>query len=355
MRKHGPRMVMAGSKKIFTGTCIFVLAGIMLLGAFSCTPTYPKEKLPEAVKQVCKMEYNMDVEVTVVGSTMGIYYPMRGLLDAGLGISEDAWDKISNLILIASRVVLSTDAEVKFYCVITQDVRLPELQVVIIKYVDDIKRSMVRNISRGESFKRTLFSINLTPQAKKERSIEKVFNKLGVGEETRQKVLDEFFRSPPTKLSDIGYWKDNFYLKNITLEEFLASQIANRVKLDFRREKDLSGFYAFKASEGLFLSGKSQRSFLVRFKIADQTTGDEEMNPREKKIEEILKIANEVVYGYKFRDFDYLFLVDQLENAQLKVSRDNVYNFDRKRLPVDRIVEAPSGYFSPPNNVPSVN
>ncbi len=114
-----------------------VLCAVMAIPA--CAPTYPKEKLPEAVKEICKIEYDMDVDVTVIGGTMGIYYPMKGLLDPGMGISEGSWDKISNLLLIASRVVLSTDADIKFYCVITQDARLPELQVIIIKYVDDIK------------------------------------------------------------------------------------------------------------------------------------------------------------------------------------------------------------------------
>ncbi len=355
MNRHGGQMTKAGCKGVFIAALCSAITAGMLLSGISCTPTYPKEKLPDVVKQVCKDEYSMDVNVTVVGATMGIYYPMKGLLDAGLGISEDAWDSISNLILIASRVVLSTDADIRFYCVITQDARLPELQVVIIKYVDDIKRSLVRNISRNESFKRTIFSINLTPQAKKERSIEKVFDKLGVGDETRQKVLDEFFRSPPTKLSDIGYWRDNFYLKDITLEEFLASQMASRIKLDFRSDKELSQSYAFKTSEGFFMEGKSQKYFLVKFKIADQTAGDKVISPRIRKIEEIIKIASEMVRGYKFEDFDYLLLEDQLENASLKITEDNLYNFDRKRMPVDKIVEAPAGYFAPAKNVPSVS
>jgi hypothetical protein len=206
-----------GMKKLsLARSVILIVSAVMLISAAlilpACVPTYPKEKLPEAVKSVCKLEYDMEVDVVMVGSTMGIYYPMKGLLDIGLGINRDAWDAISNLVLVASRVVLSTDADVRFYCVITQDARLPELQVVIIKYVEDVKRGMYRNISRSESYKRTLFSINLTPQARKERSVEKVFEKLGVEDKTREKVLDEFFRTPPTKLSDIGYWRGRFYL-----------------------------------------------------------------------------------------------------------------------------------------------
>jgi len=323
---------------------LFLAGGTLFLSA--CAPTYPKEQLAEAVKTVCKTEYNMNVDVVVTGETMGIYYPMEGLLNVGMGISEKAWDNISNLLLIASRIVLSTDAEIKFYCVITQDVRLPELQVVIIKYVDDVKRGMVRNISRNESFKRTLFSINLTPQAKKERSIEKVFDKLGVGDNTRETVLNEFFRSSPTKLSDIGYWRGHFYLKNVSMEEFIAAQIANRVKLDFRGDKKLSELFDYKTAEGVFTSVEGLRSFLLRFKIADQKSGEDSVGLREKKIREIISIANKVVYGYKFTDFDFLVLEDQLANVKLMVAEQDILDFNRKKLSVREIVHAPAGYFN---------
>jgi hypothetical protein len=320
-----------------------VVCAALLLPA--CMPTYPKEKLSEAVKEVCRIEYNMDVDVTVIGSTMGIYYPMTGLLDVGLGISKDAWDDISNLVLVASRVVLSTDADIKFYCVITQDARLPELQVVIIKYVEDVKRGMYRNISRNESYKRTLFSINLTPQAKKERSVEKVFDKLDIGSETREKVMDEFFRAAPTKLSDVGYWKGRFYLKDITMEEFLADQIANRVKIDFRTEKKLTEVYDYKSVEGSFVSDKDKRYFYIQFKIIDKLERGGEIDPRAEKVQQLIEIANTVVYGYKFKDFDFLEMFDQYENAKLLVGGKDVYDFGRKKMPVQEIVSAPANYF----------
>jgi len=323
--------------------CLILLS--MVFSAGGCVPSFPKEKLSEAVKAICKIEYNMDVDVTVEGKTMGIYYPMKGLLDAGLGVSSEAWDTISNLLLIASRVVLSTDADIQFYCVIAQDARLPELQVVIIKYVEDVKRGMYRNISRDESFKRTLFSINLTPQAKKERSIEKIFKSFDINDETQQSIMEEFFRSPPTKLTDIGYWREKFYLKDIPLEEFLATQIANRVKLDFRREKNLLKLFKYEAVESDFVSEvNGEKVFFVKFKIAEQAV-EEEKDLNVTKIEEIIKIVNEVVYGYKFKKFDFLILEDQLEDVVLRIKEKDVFEFSRKRLSVKAVVEAPAGYF----------
>ncbi|MGB2599989.1 MAG: hypothetical protein WBB86_03160 [Candidatus Omnitrophota bacterium] len=326
-----------------TAMALVVCAALLLP---ACMPTYPKEKLAETVREVCRIEYNMEVDVVVKGSTMGIYYPMKSLLDVGLGINKDAWDDISNLVLVASRVVLSTDADIKFYCVITQDARLPELQVVIIKYVEDVKRGMYRNISRNESYKRTLFSINLTPQAKKERSIEKVFDKMEIEEKTREKVMDEFFRAAPTKLSDVGYWRGRFYLKDITMEEFLAAQIANRVKIDFRTEKNLTEIFDYKSAEGSFMSSKGKRYFLLQFKIADKAPKEESLtDPRVEKVQEIVRIANEVVYGYKFKDFDFMEMFDQYENVKLWINEKDIYDFNRKKLPVKEIVHAPPSYF----------
>ncbi|MFH1846640.1 MAG: hypothetical protein ABH869_03695 [Candidatus Omnitrophota bacterium] len=332
-------------KKIFPAGTILMTLVLTLMFVPACVPSYPKEKLPEAVTAICKAEYDMDVDVTVTGRTMGLYYPIAGLLDTSMRISKDAWDTISNLLLIASRVVLSTDADIDFYCVITQDARVPEIQVVIIKYVDDIKQSMYQNISRNETFKRTLFSLNLTPQARKERSIEQIFDKMKVPAVTRQSVLDDFFRSPPTKLSDIGYWRKRFYLKDICMEEFIPAQIANRLRLDFKGEGELSKMFDYETSEGIFVEDEGIRNLWIKFKIADQIASQGEAVLKEKKIEEVLKIANEVVSGYKYKKFDYLILEDQLENVQLKIQGCDVYDFVKEKMEVKSIVQAPAEYF----------
>jgi len=330
-------------KKIFLVSGASALAGIILFSAVSCAPSYPKEILPEAVKTVCKDEYGMEVDVVVEGGTMGMYHSMEGLLDENMGISKDAWDVISNLILIASRVVLSTDADINFYCVITQDIRMPELQVVIIKYVNDVKLGMYRNISRNEAFKRTLFSINLTPQARKERSVENIFSKIGVSEEVREKVMDEFFRSTPTRISDIGYWRGQFYLKDVTMPEFLASQIANRIKIDFRSEKPFMEDFVFRSAEGSFDTGIDDGYFLINFNIVEAPPATKEFKAM--KIQKLLEITSEVVYGYKFDGFNFVIMNDQAEDVRLRVEKKDVYAYDPKKTLPHEIVQAPRGYF----------
>ncbi len=331
------------SRKTFSVLIIMALAATTLFSAVSCAPSYPKEILPEAVKTVCKDEYGMEVDVTLEGSTIGIYHSMQGLLDENMGINKEAWDNISSLILIASRVVLSTDADIKFYCVITQDTRMPELQVVIIKYVNDVKLGMYRNISRSESFKRTLFSINLTPQARKEKSVEYIFSKIGVEEGVKEKVLNEFFRSTPTRLSDIGYWRGQFYLKDVTMPEFLASQIANRIKIDFRSEKPFKEDYSYTSSEGIYSKGIDSKYFLINFKIAELGEKIDEL--KKLKIQKLLEITSRVVSGYRFDEFNFVIMNDQAEDVRLRVERKDVYDYNPRKTPLNDIVQAPKGYF----------
>ena len=334
------------NKKSAFALCIVAISACALVfGITACDPSYPKEKLDQAVKDVCKNEYDMNVDVSIAGETMGIYYPMEGLLDATLNISEDAWDRITNLLQVASRVVLSTDANIKFYCIIAQDVRLPELQVVIIKYVDDVKRGMFRSISRDESLKRTLFSINLTPQAEKEKSVEKVFEKLGVEQNTAENVLEEFFRSPPAKLKDVGYWKGHFYLKDVSLPEFLAAQAASRIKLGFRSEEELKGKFDFRVSEGEYSERMGIKTFILKFKIDEKGPRAKVGILRREKIENIIDIFGYMMKGYKFKDYDIVILDDQLENAILRIKEKDIDSFDKKEMDIENIVIAPSGYF----------
>ena len=320
-----------------------VLSGTFVFMSISCGPTYPKEKLPEAVQAVCRAEYGKEVDVIVEGGTMGIYHSMQGLLDANMGINQEAWDNISSLILIASRVVLSTDADIQFYCVITQDARMPEVQVVIIKHVNDVKLAMYRGISRSEAFKRTLFSMNLTPQAQKERSVEQIFGRMGLAEESRERVLDEFFRSPPARIRDIGYWRGRFYLKDVSMPEFLAEQIANRIKIEFGSEEPFAEDFAYTSSEGKYTKGLDAKYFLINFQI--EGVGDETEKLREKKIRKMLEIASTVVEGYRFEEFDFIVMNDQVADVRLRVNRSDVYGFDPRRTALHEIVQAPRGYF----------
>ena len=302
--------------------------------------TYPKEKLGESVIKLCKDEYNIDVDARIIGKTLAIYLPIANLFDITLSISETAWDKVSDVLLGARRITLSTDADIEFYCVIAQDVRLPEIQLVIVNYIEDAKRVLFSDISRGEYFKRTLVDINENPQAKKEQAIIDVFGKMELEKEWQDRILEDFFRSPPSSLEGMGYWQKEFYIKDITLEEFLAQQMARRIKTRFREKEDLKK-YTLKSVNGNFEAKDGLKTFLVSFNaesilfIIDPA----EMFLAEKEIfANVFEEASDVIYGYKFKDFDLAELAEKSSNRKLLVSKENLYLFKKRKLGIDGIL-----------------
>ena len=320
---------------------ILISMTLAFLSLTGCSKaTYPKETLSESVINLCKTEYNIDINVKIIDSTLAIYLPIVNLFDVTLSLSETAQDKIQDTLFCASRVVLSTNAEIKFYCIIAQDIRLPEIQLVIIKYTDDVKRAFLRDISRGEYFKRTLIDINENPQARKEKAIKKVFEKMQLEKEWQDKVMNDFFRSPPSSLEGIGYWNENFYVKNITLEEFLAQQMANRIRTRFR-EKDSLKKYTLKSITGKFATEDELKIFLIDFNaesllfVADPL----EKTSMEKDIfKNIFEEMADVIYGYKFKDFDLTEIVEKSSNTKLLISEKDLYLFKKKKLPISAIV-----------------
>jgi len=319
---------------------LLALASSMFFSSGCGKITYPKEKLEESVVDLCKKEYDIDIDVHLAGETLVTYLPLTNLFNLKLGLSENAQDKVQDVLLSASRVVLSTDAEIEFYCVIAQDVRLPEIQLVIIKYVDDVKRAFYRDISRSEYFKRSLIDINENPQAKKEKAIIDVFDKMKLEKDAQEKVLDDFFRSPPSSLKGFGYWNGEFYVRDITLPEFLAEQAASRVRLRFRENEDLTK-YGLRAVTGKFIEKNDDKFFFISFnaEVLLFTAGPEEKKAIEEEIfANVFEALSNVVYGYKFRDFSLAEMEEISSKTKLTVSKEDMYLFKRKKLPIGAIV-----------------
>jgi len=318
---------------------------LILILVATCTTcdkaTYPKEKLEESIKKLCREEYNADVDVTVVGKTIAIYLPVLNLFDPNLSISKEAQEEIQSVLLSASRVTLSTDADIKFYCVIAQDIRIPEIQLVIIKYVEDVKRAFFQNISRSEYFKRTLIEITENPQAKKEQAILSVLKKMKVEKEWQNKVMEDFFRGEPSSLEGIGYWNGRFYVKDVTIEEFLAQQMVSRVKMRFREEKSLNR-YSLKSIEGEYKGDKIPAFFLIGFRVDNLlfVTDPAKRLYMEKEIfKGIFEEVSNVVYGYKFRDFDLVRIIEQNYNEKLFVTKEDIFLFKKGELEIGNILE----------------
>jgi hypothetical protein len=319
---------------------LFVILATSLFATGCGEVTYPRETLREAIIKLCAEEYAADVDVSITGNTLAIYLPLLNLFGPTLGLSEKAQDKVQDVLLGASRAALSTDADIKFYCVIAQDIRLPEIQLVIIKYVDDIKRAFYHDISRGEYFKRTIIDMSENPQAKKEKAIMEVFGKMELDAELQEKVLEDFFRSEPSSLAGIGYWNGKFYMKDVTLEEFLAEQIASRIRLKFRDVEPLNK-YVLKMITGKFAAKGHVRFFRINFNAEPLlfVFDAEKKMPLEKDIfSNVFEEVSDVIYGYKFNGFDAVNIIEENTKRELVIPREDIYSFKRGKLGMETIL-----------------
>ncbi len=330
----------------FKRTSVLLIAGMIVpLVLSSCGPTFPKEHLEEAIKDLCEEEYGLEVQVEQKGKTLGLFYAKEGLLEPTFAIREDAWEDINDLVFSVSRVLLSTDAEVDFYAIIVQDVDMPDIQLVVVKYVKDVKKSMYWAISRYEAFRRTIFRHNITPQAQQEQAVRDIFAMLELDEETQEAVIQEHLKSETLTLKDIGYWRGQFYLKDITKGEFLGVQIANRINLRFNEEDHLREKFRLLSVEGEFVEETEENWFLLNFSIESKGVFDSSREKRRIKVNEILEEFSTMVYGYEFEEFDYLVLYDMMDEVNLKVSFEDIYDYREGPGSLHRIVEAPEGYF----------
>ena len=303
-----------------------------------CTATYPQNKIKESIVKICKQEYKSDVLVETAGRTMVIYLPLSDLMDFSFALTKSASEKINNVIFSAARVALSTDAKIDFYCVIAHDIKMPELQIIIIKNVEDVRRLFANDISRGEYMKRMLIDLRWSPQAKKEQVVKEVFNKMNLDPKWQDQVMADFFRSEPASLGDIGYWDNKFYIKDITLAEFLAEQIANRIKLEFREDKILKENFLLKSAKGAYVSKKGKHFF--RFEAfaersAAGTAGT--IEDSDKIFETVLSEAAHVIHGYRFKDYDGVEVLDQKEGRSIEVNPEELEAFRTKKLRLNEI------------------
>lgn len=318
---------------------ILLAAGYCLLAVLTgCSATYPKDKIKESIVRICKQEYKTDVKVQIEGKTMAIYLPLTDLMDYSFNLSKPASDKINDVIFSAARVALSTDAKIDFYCIIAHDVKMPELQVIIIKGVEDIKRLFATDISRGEYMKRMLIDLRWSPQAKKEQVIKDIFNKMNLEPKWQDQVMADFFRSQPSGIGDIGYWNDRFYIKDITLAEFLAEQMANRVRIEFREDKGLKDEFILKSAKCSYVTKKDKDIFIFEVLTDHTVTGaGTTIEDSDKIFETVLSVAGQVIHGYHFDDYDAVDILDQRAGRSIEITPDELEGFRTGKLKLSEI------------------
>ncbi len=160
--------------------CKVLFIFLILAGLSACNkPTYPTGKIEESVLKLCKDEYNLDnVKVKIVGSTLGVYIPVEGLVDPEMKLDKKAGEKIEDVALSIHRVVTSTDMPLKFYILTARDTKTTGAEFILTGFIYDVVRVRLFDISRGEYFQRILRDFRFNPAIVGERKIRELFNAL---------------------------------------------------------------------------------------------------------------------------------------------------------------------------------
>ena len=155
--------------------------------------------------------------------------------------------------------------------------------------------------------------------------------------------MQDFFMSEPTTLGDIGYWGGKFYIKDVRLTEFLAEEIASRIKLSFRDEKTLSESLALKAVKGQYTAQEpdkgGSRYFSIEITAEPRTmAGFNSKEASDGLFAFALKVSYDVMHGYHFEDFDYIEIKSLTDGRSSKVLREDLDKYKPKKTKIEDVM-----------------
>lgn len=289
-----------GAASLFLLPSSVFVAFVFALSLAGCGPkyTYPSEKVNESIEKICKDEYKLDVTARVAGKTAGALFVLDSLFDDNEQIAKEVYEQMSRVMMAVTRVALSSDRPIDFCKVVIRDKERTS-ELIVVRSIEDARRAQGDAIGIEESMNRTLFS-----QEKVAPSIE--------GE-------------------------DDFTLKEVKMEDFLADQIAQRLRFDIMKSMDKEDLAAESGQplvlvDGSFDTAYGKRSF--RFSILSLKADRSDTLMRR-----VFRMATAVLQGYKFTDYDDLEIQDYLNRRRLIVERDVVLQFLAKKVSEDEIVE----------------
>ncbi|MDR2192227.1 MAG: hypothetical protein LBO62_05060 [Endomicrobium sp.] len=142
-------------------TAYFLMSLVLPFFIVSCgawNVSYPKEKLNEILADMVKKDTGVDAVVEKFGRTLYLDMQLKDLTSNEADKVNEAVRKMQSAVLAITRVVLSSDSEIKYMAVSAFD---DDKQVLfrIVQNIDDVKNYMHMRISRGDYETRNLLEI----------------------------------------------------------------------------------------------------------------------------------------------------------------------------------------------------
>ena len=263
------------------------IAACLLVTGCSSGPTYPKERLTEALQSLFASEH-LNANVRVVDHTVAVQLRYPGsLVQHGnqIGIGPAFNDAAHKAIQSLHRVVLSTNADIRFYVVLISDPKTPGASLTLVRYLDDVRRANANMLDTPEMYARTVFELNAT------------------GPE-------------PLTLAQ-------YVPRDIRLEEFLSWQLARRIQTALAETLQTSGTAMVGRCGGEFANGQ----FVFTLNVAPTTVRGLDEATMQQVFQTSSNVIAKVLSSYKFESFDLVRLIHPASGRNLVLPKTRLEIF----------------------------
>ena len=261
-----------------------VSAAVLCAALAACAPTYKRTQIADAVREICADSYKLVVSTKLVGETLAVHLEHEGILQqsgAAVVLAPNAEKTLGDLIEAIHRVVLSTDNPVKFYVILTSDAKIPGVALMLVRYLDDVRRVNANAIAPTEFFSRTILDL-------------------------------KFVNSPRVNFSQID-------LTDIHLEEFLSWQLAKRLQALLAEQVETLGPVSAEVGQcaGEFHDGQFTFTLNV-MPTLDQPLSEEFLQAVFTNASDLIAT---VLSDYKFKNFESIKLMHPPTGRSLLVPK----------------------------------
>lgn len=278
------------------------LAVLALASGCSVKATFPSDKAGASIQSICRDVYKMETLGAANGKSIGALYYTDTILDeTGKQISKEAHEKIGNLTQAVTRVGLSTDREVDFVVVAVRGQK-EQMELRIVRSMEDIRKAQAEALSIPESMNRTLFVQSRYTPAKE-------------GEEA------------------------GFELQDLKMEEFLILQILQRVRFGAfsnDKEKNETQDPAAPQVPTEYFDGRPVETDGQRVMEFTLLTLKEEKS--DENLRHLLRAIRSVLSGYDYKDFDRVMIRDLLRGKKMVFGKSTFELFNRGKLSEDDLL-----------------
>ncbi len=253
----------------------------MLAGTLSsCQPTYPARTLTNQLVKLSKEEENIQVTAHITGKTLWTYIPLDNLINKEtMGWNEEGIEKMSRILSIVHRVILSTDAKLDFAATVANDIKNYGVQLTTYEYLPDIREAILEKFSRGEFFMRSIKDVTI--------------NTASIGDISGE---------------SIQYHDINF-------DYFLGLQVIHRAKNLFAKDKTLSKIFDLRSTSLSDKFGIIKIDFEFIQKLYVLTDEEKKIKP----LDYVKMLVADMVRGYDYKDFQAFEIKDTFSGESMRL------------------------------------